>query len=150
MSRSFAKRSLCSFCRVNVFARERLRRVLRTKTSAELRLIYIFTSSPLHIHWLCSCSHPHNYVSSTSLLMFTSAHLHLCSCSHLYIYISTHLHILASTSDIFTSRSSLFSLLRPGAVPPEHHETQPSAEIVRVEGAKLDLARAGVEGAKCR
>ena len=69
--------------------------------------------------------------------MFTSAHLHLCS--------SSHPHILTSTSHIFTSRSSQLSLLRPGAVPPNRHETQPSAEIVRVECAKCrrecDLSR---------
>ena len=83
------------------FSRERLRRVLRKKTSAEeLRLIYlhlhIFTSAhPLliftstfttaHLH-LCSSSHPH--ITST----FTTAHLHLCSSSHPHIYIS-HLHL---------------------------------------------------------
>ena len=76
--------------------------------------------------------------------MFTSAHLHLCSSSHPHI-ISAHLHILTSTSHICTSRSSLLSLLRPGAVPPDRHETQPSAEIVRVECAKCrrvcDLSR---------
>ena len=95
-------------------------------------------------------------LASVSLLMFTSAHLHLCSSSHPHI-ISAHLHILTSTSHICTSRSSLLSLLRPGAVPPEHHETQPSAEIVRVEGAKcrrecvLDLARATLCGDRaCR
>ena len=38
------------------FSRERLRRVLRKKTSAELRLIYIFTSSPLHIYMFTSRS----------------------------------------------------------------------------------------------
>ena len=78
--------------------------------------------------------------------MFTSAHLHLCSSSHPHI-ISAHLHILTSTSHSCISRSSLLSLLRPGAVPPENHETQPSAEIVRVEGAKCRreciLARSG-------
>ena len=53
------------------------------------------------------------------------------------------------------------SLLRPGAVPPEH-ETQPSAEIVRVECAKCRRERVcgcpaqpsaeivRVKGAKCR
>ena len=123
-----------------------------TFTSAHLHLgssshPHIFTSTftSAHLH-LGSSSHPHIYISahlhlhiSTSLLMFTSAHLHLCS--------SSHLHILTSTSHICTSRSSLLSLLRRGAVPPEHHETQPSAEIVRVEGAKrrrdCDLARSG-------
>ena len=39
------------------------------------------------------------------------------------------------------------SLLRPGAVPPEH-ETQPSAEIVRVECAKMQArARLWLSGA---
>ena len=119
------------------FYRERLRRVLRKKTSAE----YIFASSPLHIHILTHISaHLHIYISphllictSTSLLIFTCSHLHLCSCSSSHICISAHLHILTFRSRIFTSRSSLLSLLRPGAVPPEHHETQPSVEIVRVE-----------------
>ena len=115
-----------------------------------------------HLH-LCSSSHLHIYISahlhivtSTSDI-FTSAHLHLCSSSHPHIYISAHLHILTSTSDIFTSRSSLLSLLRPGAVPPERHETQPSAEIVRVERAKrrrdcvLDLVPATLCGDRaCR
>ena len=90
------------------FSRERLRRVLRKKTSAELRLIYIFTSSPQHIHILTYISaHLHIYIhncTSTSLLIFIFTHLHLCSCSHLHIYISAHLHILTSTSLlIFTS-----------------------------------------------
>ena len=105
------------------FSREHLRRVLRKKTSAELRFIYIFTSSPLHIYILI-------YISA-HLHIFT--HLHACSCSHLHI--SAHLHILASTCHIFTS------LLRPGAVPPEHHVKQPSAEIVRIEGAKCRRER---------
>ena len=71
--------------------------------------------------------------------MFISAHLHLCSSSHPHT-------------------TSHLSLLRPGAVPPERHQTQPS-EIVRIECAKCrrecDLARTGatlcgdrVEGAK--
>ena len=149
-----------AYCRLcyNRFSRERLRRVLRKKTSAEERLIYILTSSPLHIyiHILISTSHLHLLIFTSTI---TSAHLHLCSSSHPHIYISAHLHLHTSTSllmftsahlhlcssshphiyctsHIFTSRSSLLSLLRPGAVPPEHHETQPSAEIVRVEGAK--------------
>ena len=111
--------------------------------------LQIFTSAHLHSHlYLCSSSHLHIYISahlhiltSTSLLIFIFTYPHLCSCSHLCIYISAHLHILASTSHICTSRSSLLSLLRPGAVPPEHHETQPSAEIVHVEGAKCRRER---------
>ena len=86
-----------------LFSRERLRRVLRKKTSAELRLIHlhIFTSAHPHSHlYLCSSSHLHIYISahlhhlhtSTSLLIFTSAHLHLCSSSHPHIY-SSHLHL---------------------------------------------------------
>ena len=65
------------------FSRERLRRVLRKKTSAELRLIYIFilTYVSAHLHIL----------TSTCLLIFIFTHLHLCSCSHLHIYISAHL-----------------------------------------------------------
>ena len=111
----------CSFCFLPfgcvdfafsfaAFSRERLRRVLRKKTSAELRLIYIFTSSPLHIHILTYISaHLHIYIhncTSTSLHIFTSshqhlrsssssftsAHIHLCSSSHPHIYIS-HLHL---------------------------------------------------------
>ena len=135
-------------------------------TSAELRLIYIFTSSPLHIYIVTYISaHLHIYIhilTSTSHLnicssshlqshlhiyIFTSSHLHLCSSSSSHIYISAQLHILTSTSHIFTSRTSLLSLSRPGARPPEHHETQPSAEIVCVEGAKCRreyvLARSG-------
>ena len=109
---------------------------------------HIFTSTftSAHLH-LGSSSHPHIYISahlhlhiSASLLMFTSAHLHLCSSSHPHI-ISAHLHILTSTSHICTSRSSLLSLLRPGAAPPERHETQPSAEIARVEGTKCRRER---------
>ena len=77
------------------FSRERLRRVLRKKTSAEeLRLIYIFTSSPLHIHILtCISAHLHIYIhncTSTSLLIFTSSHLHLTSLPLIYI---SHLHL---------------------------------------------------------
>ena len=91
-----------SFC----FSRERLRRVLRKKTSAELRLIYIFTSSPLHIHILTYISaHLHIYIhncTSTSLHIFTSSHRHLCSSSSSHIYISAHVHICTSLL-IFTS-----------------------------------------------
>ena len=58
--------------------------------------------------------------------MFISAHLHL-----------SHPHILSSTSHIFTSRYSYFSLLRPGAVPPERHETQPSAEDRACRGREM-------------
>ena len=107
-------------------SRERLRRVLRKKhlrnnvssTSSYLHLprIYIFTYISAHLH-IFTYLHVH---------IFPSAHLHLCSSSHPHI----------CTSHIFTSRSSLLSLLRPGAAPPEHHETQPSAEIARIEGAK--------------
>ena len=109
-----------------VFSQERLRRVLRKKsicrTTSHLHL-HIFTSAHLHSHlYLCSCSHLHIYIS---------AHVHICTSTSLLIFTSSH-----RSSHIFTSRSSLLSLLRPGAVPPEHHETQPSAEIVRVEGAK--------------
>ena len=75
------------------FSRERLRRVLRKKTSAEeLRLIYIFTSSPLHIHW-------HIYIhncASTSLLIFTSSHhiyIHNCASTSLLIFTSSHLNL---------------------------------------------------------
>ena len=99
----------------HICSRERLRRVLRKKTSAELRLIYIFTSSPLHIYIVTYISaHLHIYIhilTSTShlyLLIFTStitsAHLHLCSSSHPHIYISAHLHLHTSTSLLmFTS-----------------------------------------------
>ena len=85
----------------SAFSRERLRRVLRKKTSAELRIIYIFTSSHLHIY-------------CTSLLIFTSAHLHLCSSSSSHIYISAHVHICTSTSLlIFTSSHHLCSSSHP-------------------------------------
>ena len=96
--------------------------------------IYIFTSSHLHIYIFTS-SHLRIYI-------FTSSHLHL------HIFTSTSLLIFTSTPTsllIFTSadphvyrssRSSFNSLLRPGVVPPAHHESQPSAEMVRVEGAK--------------
>ena len=57
--------------------------------------------------------HLQNYI-----YIFTSAHLHLYSFSHLHIYISAHLHICTPTSSHLTSS----------------HESQPSAEIVRVEG----------------
>ena len=96
------------------FSRERLRRVLGKKTSAKLRIIYIFTSSTLHIHILTYISaHLYIYIlicTSTSLLIFIIfTHLHLCSSSSSsHIYISAHVH----------SRG------------------QPSAELVRVEGAK--------------
>ena len=78
------------------FSRERLRRVLRKKTSAELRIIYIFTSSHLHIY---TSAHLH-ICTPTSPLIFTSllVFLHLHSSSHLDIYISADLHILTSTS----------------------------------------------------
>ena len=97
--------------------KEELRIRCGEKTSAELHLLYIFTSSPLYNHVVTSISahlhictsshlllsssssshisHPHIYFSahlhlhtSTSLLIFTSARLHLCSSSHPHIYIS--------------------------------------------------------------
>ena len=123
------------------FSRERLRRVLRKKTSAgtaDLHLctstftpisLLMFTSAHLH---LCSCSHLHIYISAhrhiltSSLLIFTSSHLHiftcahphshpyLCSCSHLHMYISAHVHICTSTSLlIFTSSHHLCSSSHP-------------------------------------
>ena len=97
-------------------------------------LIFLHLRSSSHLH-ICISADLH-ILTSTSLLIFIFTHLHLCSCSYLHIDISAHLHILTSTSHVFTSRSSLLSLLRPGAVPPEHHETQPSTEIMHVEGAK--------------
>ena len=88
----------------SVYSRERLRRVLRKKTSAELHLLYIFTSSPLHNHVLTYISAHLHICTSTSLLIFTSSHLHLRSSSSSHIYISAHLHICTSTSLlIFTS-----------------------------------------------
>ena len=71
-------------------------KVLRKKTSAELHLLYIFTSSPLYNHVVTSIS--------AHLHICTSSHLHLSSSSSSHIYISAHLHICASTSLlIFTS-----------------------------------------------
>ena len=134
------------------------------------------TSSPPHIHILTYISaHLHIYIhncTSTSLHIFTASHRHLCSSSSSHTYISAHVHICTSTSLlIFTSSHlHLTSLpliyishlhLSPGAAPPDRHETQPSAEIVRVEGAKCrrecDLSRSRatlcgdrVKCAKCR
>ena len=97
---------------------------LCTSTFSPISLL-IFTSS--HIYMFTS-SHLHIYIITAHLhfLIFTSGHLHLCSSSHPHV----------CTSHILTSHSSELSLLRPGTVPPEHRETQPSAEIVRVESAK--------------
>ena len=85
----------------HLHSRERLRRVLRKKTSAEYTPplhLHIFTSVQSRSHpYLCSSSHLHIYISahlhiltSTSQLIFifTHLHLHLCSSSHLHIYIS--------------------------------------------------------------
>ena len=94
------------------FSRERLRRVLRKKkTSAELRIIYIFTSSPVHIHIHTYISAHVHICTSTSLLMFTSAELRIiCIFTsspvhiHIHTYISAHVHICTSTSLLmFTS-----------------------------------------------
>ena len=61
-------RGAASQCGQLFFSRERQQRVLRKKTSAELRLIYIFTSSPLliftstshlHLHIFTHCSSSH-------------------------------------------------------------------------------------------
>ena len=80
----------------------------------KLRIIYIFTSSPLHIHILTYISAHVHICASTSLLIFTSAHLHLCSSSSSHIYISAHVHICASTSLlIFTSSHHLCSSSHP-------------------------------------
>ena len=144
------------------FVKKRLHNYMSSRSS-HLH-IYIFTSSHLHIYIFTS-SHLHIYIFTSAQLhlhMFTSAHLHLHTFTsahlHLHIFTSTssHLHICRSTSLliftstptsllIFTSadphvyrsfRSSFNSLSRPGVVPPAHHESQASAEIVRVEGAK--------------
>ena len=86
------------------FSRERLRRVLRKKTVAELHVIYIFTFSPLRNHILTYISAHLHICTSTSLLIFTSSHLHLSSSSSSHIDISAHVHICTSTSLlIFTS-----------------------------------------------
>ena len=90
-------------------------------TSAQLRLIYIFTFSPLHIyiftyisahlhiftsahlHHHCTSTFSHLHIcTSTSLLIFTPSHLHI---SHLHCTSTfSHLHICTSTSLlIFTS-----------------------------------------------
>ena len=100
--------------RLIVFSRERLRRVLRKKTSAEEFLssisshLHIFTSvtSTSHLHLLIFTS-AHLTFSPISLLIFTSSH----------IYISAHLHISTSTC------SHLHISLLPGAVPPDLHLT---------------------------
>ena len=113
-------RNCTTMCLQHVFSRELLRRVVRKNTSAELRLIYIFTSSPLHIYIFTYISaHLHMLTSAhLHVRIFTSArlhhhctstcsHLHICtstsslhiyifSSSHLHIYISAHLHILTS------------------------------------------------------
>ena len=57
--------------------------------------LYIFPSSHLHT---CSSSH---------LLIFTSVHLHICSSSHLFIFTSCHLHILTSSHLHICSSSHL-------------------------------------------
>ena len=111
------------------------------RTTSHLHL-HIFTSAHLHFHLnLCASSHAHICAS-------TFSHLHICTSTsslHIYMFTSAHLphhcastfsHLHICTSHIFTSRSSFLSLLRPGAVSPEHHEAQPSPEIVRVDGAK--------------
>ena len=86
------------------------------KTSVELRLIYIFTSSPLHIYILTYISaHLHIYIhicTSTSRLIFTSSHLHLCSSSSSHIYISAHVRTSTSLL-IFTSSHHLCSSSHP-------------------------------------
>ena len=129
-----------------------------SSTSSHLRIdictstaLLIFTSAHLH---LCSPSHLHICTS-------TFAHLHLCSSSHLRIYISAHLHICTSTSLlIFTSAHLHIYIVTSSHLPIyiftsphlqriSHSRTrnageiafwigpaQPSAEIVRVEGAK--------------
>ena len=123
------------FCRyLLVFcSRERLRRVLRKKHLHNYPLIYIFTSSHLHI-FTSAHLHLHFFTSThLHLRIFTSAHLHphicssisshlhlcssarllLCSSAHLHIYIFAHLHIF--TSHICSSsRSSSNFLLRWG------------------------------------
>ena len=97
-------------------------------------LIFTSTFTTAHLH-LCTSSHPHIDISAhlhlhtstsllmftlcTSLLIFTSSHLHLTSLPLIYI---SHLHL-----SLFLTFS-----LKAGAVPPDRHETQPSAEIVRV------------------
>ena len=70
-----------------IFSRERLRRVLKKKTSAELRLstsshlhIYIITA---HLHHHCTSTFSHLHIcASTSLLIFTLSHLRI---SHLHL-----------------------------------------------------------------
>ena len=152
--------------RLIVFSRERLRRVLRKKTSADL----YFTSSHLHLHIVSSTSsHLHLCTStfspvslliftcihnctSTSLLTFTSSHLHLTS---LPLIFTSHLHLTSSPLALLNflsygrgqyrrsttkrsplRRSCVSSARNAGESAIWFCRGQPSAEIVRVECAK--------------
>ena len=147
-------------------SRERMRRVLRRKhlqnytssTSSQHHFctitfssisLLIFTSAHLH---LCSSSHPHVYISahlhlhtSTSLLIFTSAHLHLCStlcgdraCRMRETQARVRFGFVAGNPlrrwCASRARNAGESAIWPGPA-------QPSAEIVRVEGAKCRRER---------
>ena len=118
------------------------------------------SSTSSHLHLCTSTFSPISLLifTSTSLLMFTSAHLHLCSSSHPHIYIS-HLHLslfftfslkagggaagAPRNANLCGNRAcrghEMQARARFGPVagnPLRRSPAQPSAEIVRVEGAK--------------
>ena len=128
--------SLCTFGSAYVFPESVcegffVKKHLQNYTSSTFSHLHLctITLSPLSL-LIFTSAHPHIYISahhtSTSLLIFTSARLHLCSSSHPHIYISH------PPLSLFLT----FSLKAGGSAagPPR---TQPSAEIVRVECAKL-------------
>ena len=107
---------LCSYPRLDhliwdSFSRERLRRVFRKKTSVELRLIYIFASSHLHLH------------------IYISAHLHIFTSAHLHLHIFTVVFLSVSFSMSQRSAKKFAGLLTWGgrkklsvclSAPPSH------------------------------
>ena len=131
------------------------------KTSVELRLISIFTSAHLHLHIYIS-AHLHIFTSTfahlhlcsySHLHIYISAHLHICTSTYLLIFTSSHLYIYIVTSSRQgrevqvrlrfglvarnpLGRSCVSRVRSAGDIAFWIGRGQPSAEIVRVEGAK--------------
>ena len=107
--------------------------------------LHIFTSHPLIFTSSHLLTSSHVILTSSHLLM-SSSHLHIFT-SHPHIFTSSHLHIFLSSHLLTSSHLQIFhllpscfrlallpscplflfsiSLLRRGAVPTRHHETQP-------------------------
>ena len=84
-----------------------------TFPSADLHLIYTFTSAHLHLYIFRSAHLPLHIYTSTHLHIFTSAnlHLHICISTHLHTCTSTssHPHICIAKTCLYLSKNNYYS-----------------------------------------